>query len=337
MEKEEKETIEFYQTLEKVYNKEKEYYNIIMGDWNAKIGEREGEEERLTVGKFGLGSRNENGDKMVQFAIENNLKVANTFFKKRKNRKWTWLSPDENVKNEIDHLLTNDKTIIYDVDCIATFKFPSDHRPIRSKIKIPQRIRYTNFIKRSKKEESRSYMRKSIPLDRIEEVKTQVKERMDAEIKEIDPKRNLQEYYEKMVKVLETVESEYGKPTEEIKTNDKLSQNTKKLIEKREKLKQKSKKSYREKVELVELRKLVKRKIREDIRNYNNEITRDIIESCWSTRKMRNELREEIGLVTNLKDEGNRNRYDREKIINIATQFYKKLYEKREKSKTKKT
>jgi hypothetical protein len=112
------------------------------------------EEESPAVGKFGLGSRNENGNRLVQFAIENNLKIANIFFKKRKNRKWTWLSPDENIKNEIDHLLINDETIVKYVDCIVTFKFPSDHRPIRCIIKIPQRICYIYFIKSSKKKEN---------------------------------------------------------------------------------------------------------------------------------------------------------------------------------------
>jgi hypothetical protein len=63
--------------------------------------------------------------------------------------------------------------------------------------------------------------------------------------------------------VLTAIESEYEKPVEEMKTNDKLTEKPKNLIEKREKLKQKSKKSNGEKVELSEQ---VKREIKKDIK-----------------------------------------------------------------------
>jgi hypothetical protein len=43
---------------------------------------------------------------------------------------------------------------------------------------------------------------------------------------------------------------------------------------------------------------------------------------------MRKELSEETRLITNLKDESNKISYDRGKIVNIATQFYKELYKK---------
>ena len=83
LEADEKETLEFYRILEKTLHEEREYYNIVMGNWNAKVGSEN--DNPQTVGKYGLGERNENGNKMIEFASRNNLKIANTFFSKNQN------------------------------------------------------------------------------------------------------------------------------------------------------------------------------------------------------------------------------------------------------------
>ena len=50
---------------------------FIIGDWNAK----EGSQEKLGVtGKFGLGVRNEAGQRLIEFCQENALVIANTIF-----------------------------------------------------------------------------------------------------------------------------------------------------------------------------------------------------------------------------------------------------------------
>ncbi len=95
-----------------------------MGDWNAKVGEQDGRSRN--VGRFGLGTRNERGANFVEFAQAHNLKIANTFFKKKGKRKWTWVSPDSNTRNQIDHILVNDISIIKDVTTLSKISFPSD-------------------------------------------------------------------------------------------------------------------------------------------------------------------------------------------------------------------
>ncbi len=107
----EKEDIKnLYDSLEKVLQDEKEYYNILIGDWNAKIGIEEGGSRN--VGKYELGVRNERGRDLVEFTEINNLKIAKTFAKQKMKRKWTWISPNYKVRNEIDHILVNDLSII---------------------------------------------------------------------------------------------------------------------------------------------------------------------------------------------------------------------------------
>ena len=50
---------------------------FIIGDWNAKVGSQEIPE--VTV-KFGLGVRNEAGQRLMEFCQENTLVKANTLF-----------------------------------------------------------------------------------------------------------------------------------------------------------------------------------------------------------------------------------------------------------------
>ena len=51
------------------------------GDWNAKVGSQE---TSGVTGKFGLGIRNEAGQRLIEFCQENALVIANTLFQKHK-------------------------------------------------------------------------------------------------------------------------------------------------------------------------------------------------------------------------------------------------------------
>ena len=48
---------------------------FIIGDWNAKVGSQE---TPGVTGKFGLGVRNEAGQRLIEFCQENALVIANT-------------------------------------------------------------------------------------------------------------------------------------------------------------------------------------------------------------------------------------------------------------------
>ena len=64
---------------------------FIIGDWNVKVGIQE--TPRVT-GKFGLGVRNEAGQRLIEFCQENALVIANTLFQQHKRRLYTWTAPD---------------------------------------------------------------------------------------------------------------------------------------------------------------------------------------------------------------------------------------------------
>ena len=65
---------------------------FITGDWNTKVGSQE---TPGVTGKFGLGIRNEAGQRLVQFYQENALVIANTLFQQNKRRLYIWTSPDD--------------------------------------------------------------------------------------------------------------------------------------------------------------------------------------------------------------------------------------------------
>ena len=56
---------------------------FIIGEWNAKVGSQE---TPGVTGKFGLGIRNEAGQRLIEFCQDNALDIANTHFQQHKRR-----------------------------------------------------------------------------------------------------------------------------------------------------------------------------------------------------------------------------------------------------------
>ena len=79
---------------------------FIIGDWNAKAGSQE---TPGVMGKFGLGRRNEAGQRLIEFCQENALVIANTLFQQHKRRFYTWTSPDGQHRNQIDYILCSQR------------------------------------------------------------------------------------------------------------------------------------------------------------------------------------------------------------------------------------
>ena len=98
-----KEAEQFYEDLQDLLElTPKKDVLFIVGDWNAKVGSQE---TPGVTGKFGLGMRNEAGERLIEFCQENALVIANTFFQQHKRRLYTWISPDGQHQNQIDYIL----------------------------------------------------------------------------------------------------------------------------------------------------------------------------------------------------------------------------------------
>ena len=79
---------------------------FIIGAWNAKVGSQE---TPGVKGKFGLGTRNEAGQRLIEFCQENAPAIANTLFQQHKRRLYTWTSPDDQYLNQIDYLICSQR------------------------------------------------------------------------------------------------------------------------------------------------------------------------------------------------------------------------------------
>ena len=59
----------------------------IIGDWNAKVGSQE---IPGVTGKFGVGVKNEAGERLTEFCQENTLVIENNLFQQHKGWFYTW-------------------------------------------------------------------------------------------------------------------------------------------------------------------------------------------------------------------------------------------------------
>jgi len=79
---------------------------FILGDWNAEVGSQE---TPGVTGKFGLGVKNEAGQRLIDFCQENALVIANTLFQQHKRRLYKWTSPDGQYQNQTDYILCSQR------------------------------------------------------------------------------------------------------------------------------------------------------------------------------------------------------------------------------------
>src|SRR6218665_2965565 len=56
-------------------------------------------------GQYGFGKRNAMGERLLEFATDNQLVICNTVFKHKACHRWTWRTRDNKCKNKIDLIL----------------------------------------------------------------------------------------------------------------------------------------------------------------------------------------------------------------------------------------
>jgi hypothetical protein len=79
---------------------------IVMGDLIAKVGNDNTGNER-GMGKYDCGNINDNG--LVDLCGNNNLVIGGTIFPHKEIHKLTWISPNGRDKNQIYHIIINEK------------------------------------------------------------------------------------------------------------------------------------------------------------------------------------------------------------------------------------
>ena len=108
---------------------------FIIGDWNAKVGSQE---TPGVTGRFGLGMRNEAGQRLIEFCQENALVIANTLFQQHKRRLYTWTSPEGQHRNQIDCILCSQRwrSSIQSAKTRPGADYGSDHELLIAKFRL---------------------------------------------------------------------------------------------------------------------------------------------------------------------------------------------------------
>ncbi|XP_046986313.1 craniofacial development protein 2-like [Schistocerca americana] len=113
----------FFENLERTYDRYPVYNTK-----NAQIGK---EDDYLpTIGKHShLEYQNDNGHRVIQFALSRNMAVGSTTFPHKKIHKATWWRPDQLTFNQIDHVIIDGRhcSNVVNVHTYRGVNVDSDH------------------------------------------------------------------------------------------------------------------------------------------------------------------------------------------------------------------
>src|ERR1700743_2286680 len=76
-----------------------------------------------------LQTSNDNGTRVIDFAVSRNMVLSSTYFEHKNIHKATWVSPDGQTKNQIDHVLIDGRhcSNVLDVKSCRGPNVDSDH------------------------------------------------------------------------------------------------------------------------------------------------------------------------------------------------------------------
>ena len=116
---------------------------IILGDFNARVG-ADSTVWSETIGKFGMGKINSNGEKLLAFCTENKLVITNTLFKTPECKKSTWMHPRSKHWHQIDFIITrqSDKSDVLSTCAMRGANCNTDHQLLRARFALVLRKSY---------------------------------------------------------------------------------------------------------------------------------------------------------------------------------------------------
>ncbi|RVE40675.1 hypothetical protein evm_014675 [Chilo suppressalis] len=298
-----------YEEISRAMHSHKTHYTIVMGDFNAKLGKRCGDE--LRVGQFGVGERNDRGRMLADFMERENLYMMNSFFRKPVTRRWTWISPDGKVKNEIDFIMSTKKQIFNDVSVINAVKTGSDHRLVRGTLNINVKLERSRLIK--------STLR-PVPAQIQNPERFQLQNRFEYLENSID----VDDLNDLVVDTVRTVGSKHFKARRtKLK---KLSAYTLELMDKRHEMRlQDSADAFRYR----QLNRQISKSLTSDLRHFNTERIKEAIERNKGSKVFARDLSIGQSQLTRLNTEDGSIISSTPEILREIESFYRQLYSSR--------
>ena len=222
----ESEIVEFYEMVQGVLdNIPKQDLLVVLGDWNAIIGKSF--EASDVVGKHGLGTRNERGDRLYEFCMANKLVVGNTLFQHHPRRLWTWSSPGDRTRNQIDFIIVQKRwrSTLQNVRTRPSAECGSDHQLLVAKLKVRLKAKRGNVL-------PTRYDVDNIPVQYTVEVKNKFEQLMKVNEEEETPS----ELWEDMREAVKDTAKKYI-PKKKKRKQPWISQQTLDLADKRKEAK----------------------------------------------------------------------------------------------------
>lgn len=144
---------EFYETLQEQLEeaRERDREVLIIGDWNGRIG-KDTNKAIGCMGRYGTEETlNQNGKRILDFCITNDMQIGNTFFNHGKEPQYTYESQDGKHKSILDYI-TYTKTFeekVKDVWVEKQAELGTDHKLILMEIEevITRKEEAKQFIK----------------------------------------------------------------------------------------------------------------------------------------------------------------------------------------------
>lgn len=307
--KEDVKTIEkFYEDLQNTIDNAHKNV-IVMGDFNGQIGIQNSGEEN-TIGNYGYGNRSKNGTRLVNFALENRLSILNSFYKKKPSKKWTWISPNGQYKNEIDFIMSNNRKVFKNVSIINNLNFNTDHRMVRA-----------TMSGRFKK--TRRFQNKHIAVQYTGDPKLLLNNlQISLEAEELEKKEctSTQEKYNLLLNQLKTVAR---KTIKDIKQE--VSLTIKQLLQERKELRQ-QRRTKENRQRITEVSKKISEQLRKDRKTKRSNTLKSYIEKTGGIKKALKELNHKKDWILCMKNRDGKNTGKRHEILKIATKFYRDLY-----------
>lgn len=299
----------FYEDVHTAIDRNQTHFLVVMGDFNAKVGRRVDQE--TSVGQHGIGTRNERGQMLVDFAESRSLYILNTLFEKKENRKWTWKSPS-GTKNEIDFVISNKRNIAKNVSVINKVNVGSDHRMVRCEFKVNLKL------------ERKKLIRDPLPNltkqnDQVDEYRAAIQNRFLALT---DENLDVDEINDQIISVVKDAAIEVvGKNKKQKSSN--LSLETKQLMQRRRNMKAMA---VRDKIELVELTKTINKKKKEDVRKFNMEKINEAVVHGTSLKTAKRKLGIGTSQMFAIRKPDGEITHNKKDLVKVVEDFYRELY-----------
>ena len=108
--------------------------------------------DKNVLGDYDLSEKNEGGEKFINWCKSHNQMIANTWFIHHKRRRYTWKSPGDRVRNQIDCITINERfwNSITQCKTYPGADYDSDHIPVISNftVKLKKLVKTGAVVKR---------------------------------------------------------------------------------------------------------------------------------------------------------------------------------------------